>query len=52
MDDRKHLRYTEAVLFESMRLGTVAPTGLPHVAMKDEQLGKYEMLDDFIIGMF
>ena len=37
---RSDLAYTEAVLHESMRLATVAPTGVPHVTTCDTSVGK------------
>ena len=41
MSHRPNLGYTEAALHESMRLGSVAPTGVPHYTMCDSSIGKY-----------
>lgn len=40
MDDRPNLSYTEAVLHESMRLGTVAPSGVAHATSCDTEISK------------
>lgn len=40
MADRPDLGYTEAVLHESMRLATVAPTGIMHMTAGDTDVGK------------
>ena len=37
---RPELSYTEAVLHESMRLASVAPTGIPHFTSCDTTIGK------------
>lgn len=38
MDDRPNLAYTEAVLHESMRLASVAPSGLTHATSCDTEI--------------
>ncbi|XP_072168477.1 cytochrome P450 2J2-like [Diadema setosum] len=43
LDDRKDLIYTNAVLLECMRLGTVAPLGVAHTALEDATLGGYSI---------
>ena len=47
-EHRSDLAYTEAVLHESMRLATVAPTGLPHVTNCDTSVGKNYAIYSFI----
>jgi hypothetical protein len=41
MKHRKDLDFTEACLFESMRLGSVFGIGIPHMAICDSQIGMY-----------
>ncbi|KAH3693893.1 steroid 17-alpha-hydroxylase/17,20 lyase-like isoform X2 [Dreissena polymorpha] len=41
LSDRPDLAYTEAVLHESMRLSTVAPTGVFHKTLSDTSIGEY-----------
>ncbi|XP_067683550.1 cytochrome P450 1A5-like isoform X2 [Haliotis asinina] len=41
--DRPYLSYLQAVIYESMRLSTVVPFGLPHRAMKDAKIGHYDV---------
>ncbi|XP_061194480.1 steroid 17-alpha-hydroxylase/17,20 lyase-like [Saccostrea echinata] len=43
MKDRNNLDYTEACLFETMRLGSVAGLGVPHMTMCDSQVGGYDI---------
>ncbi|XP_053404194.1 steroid 17-alpha-hydroxylase/17,20 lyase-like isoform X2 [Mercenaria mercenaria] len=43
INDRPNLGYTEAVLHESMRLGTVAPLGLPHMTLCDTEVAGYRI---------
>ena len=43
MSHRPNLAYTEAVLHESMRLGTVAPTGVFHRTMCDTSVGRFRV---------
>ncbi|ESO99398.1 hypothetical protein LOTGIDRAFT_158485 [Lottia gigantea] len=43
MDDRQHLAYTDAVLHEVMRLGSVAPLGVGHKVSCDITLGGYDI---------
>ncbi|XP_072038504.1 cytochrome P450 18a1-like [Amphiura filiformis] len=38
LSDRSQMPYTQAVMWESMRLGTIQPIGLPHVAACDTSL--------------
>ena len=40
---RADLSYTEAVLYESMRLSTVPPFGVPHVTSCDTSLGEFSL---------
>ena len=40
MSHRAELSYTEAVLHESMRLASVAPTGVPHMTTCDTSIGE------------
>ncbi|ESO99120.1 hypothetical protein LOTGIDRAFT_201350 [Lottia gigantea] len=47
--DRNNLPYTDAVLHESMRLGPVAATGVPHSTSCDTTLGKYDIPKDTMI---
>ncbi|XP_036971560.1 cytochrome P450 2J1-like [Acanthopagrus latus] len=41
MDDRAKLPYTDAVIHECMRMGNIAPLGLPHITIRDMQLCGY-----------
>ncbi|XP_053400359.1 steroid 17-alpha-hydroxylase/17,20 lyase-like isoform X2 [Mercenaria mercenaria] len=41
--DRPNLGYTEAVLHESMRLSSVVPTGIAHVASRDTEVSGYRI---------
>ena len=41
--DRPKLHYTEAALYEVLRLGTVVPTALPHSTMCDTTVGGYDV---------
>ncbi|XP_052704584.1 steroid 17-alpha-hydroxylase/17,20 lyase-like [Crassostrea angulata] len=43
MKDRSKLDYTEACLFESMRLSNVVGIGLPHMTICDSQVGGYDV---------
>ncbi|XP_046343155.2 steroid 17-alpha-hydroxylase/17,20 lyase-like [Haliotis rufescens] len=43
LSERHKLPYTEAVLYESMRMATVAPLSLPHSTTCDTTLGDYEI---------
>lgn len=40
---RSELSYTEAVLHESMRLSSIAPTGIPHMTTCDTSVGSYDV---------
>ncbi|XP_053403116.1 cytochrome P450 2D15-like [Mercenaria mercenaria] len=48
INDRPNFGYTEAVLHESMRLGTVVPLGLPHKTMGDTEVDAWDDVDRFI----
>ena len=41
--DRAKLVYTEAALYEIMRLGIVAPLGVPHQTLCDTSVGGYDI---------
>lgn len=41
MSDRSQMPYTQAVMSESLRLGTIQPIGLPHVSAKDTTIMGY-----------
>ena len=43
------LRYTEAVLHESMRISSVQPTGLPHKTLCDTTVGGYDVPRDTMV---
>ncbi|WAR13129.1 CP17A-like protein [Mya arenaria] len=43
LSDRPDLAYTEAVLHESMRIATVAPTGVWHETLCDTSIGSYKI---------
>lgn len=43
LDDRVNLPYCEAVVREGLRLDTLVPSGIPHVAVKDTQLAGYQI---------
>ncbi|KAG6459438.1 hypothetical protein O3G_MSEX011399 [Manduca sexta] len=43
LNDRIKMPYTEAVLLESLRISSVAAMGIPHMALKDTQLGNYNI---------
>ncbi|KAK4328291.1 hypothetical protein Pmani_001275 [Petrolisthes manimaculis] len=43
LEDRSRLPYTEAVIQEAMRMSTLTPIGLHHIATKDLQLGGYHV---------
>ncbi|XP_048251938.1 putative inactive cytochrome P450 2G1 [Haliotis rufescens] len=43
VSDRSDLPYTDAVLHESMRLHTVAPSGIPHKTLCDTKVGGYDI---------
>ncbi|XP_071960585.1 steroid 17-alpha-hydroxylase/17,20 lyase-like [Antedon mediterranea] len=43
LGDRGKLPYTEAVIMETMRFGTVVPLSLPHCAIKDSTIGNYKV---------
>ncbi|KAH3693886.1 hypothetical protein DPMN_081325 [Dreissena polymorpha] len=46
LSDRPDLAYTEAVLHESMRLSTVATTGVFHKTLCDTSIGEYKLPKD------
>lgn len=35
------MKYTEAVIMETLRMSAVAPIGIPHRALDDAKLGNY-----------
>ncbi|KAL0822559.1 hypothetical protein ABMA28_004601 [Loxostege sticticalis] len=41
LSDRKRMLYTEAVIMETLRLASIAPVGIPHMALADAKLGDY-----------
>jgi cytochrome P450 len=41
IEDRPSLPYVEAIMTECMRYGPAVPTGLPHVAMQDDEYNGY-----------
>ncbi|XP_033763832.1 steroid 17-alpha-hydroxylase/17,20 lyase-like [Pecten maximus] len=43
LEDRPSMPYTEAVLHEVMRMGTVSPVGVPHAARNDTKLCGYDI---------
>ncbi|KXJ73478.1 hypothetical protein RP20_CCG015763 [Aedes albopictus] len=49
LDDRINLPYTEATLREGMRLDTLVPSGVAHLAMKDTTLRGYDIPKDTIL---
>ena len=44
MKHRSKLDYTEACLFETLRLGSVVGLGVPHMTICDSQVGKELLL--------
>ena len=40
-EDKEHLPYVQAVVKECMRWAPVAPLGLPHLAMEDDEYCGY-----------
>ena len=50
LSDRRQLPYTEAVIFETLRMFPVAPVGLPHTTSCDTTLRKsYYSIYDLLI---
>lgn len=43
LDDRADLPYCEAVIREGLRIDTLVPSGIPHVAVTDTQLQGYQI---------
>ncbi|XP_055587549.1 probable cytochrome P450 304a1 [Uranotaenia lowii] len=43
LDDRTELPYCEAVIREGLRIDTLVPSGIPHVATKDTDLNGYKI---------
>uniref|UniRef100_A0A2C9GVA5 Cytochrome P450 n=1 Tax=Anopheles dirus TaxID=7168 RepID=A0A2C9GVA5_9DIPT len=43
LDDRTQLPYCEAVLREALRIDTLVPSGIPHVATVDTQLAGFQI---------
>lgn len=44
MKDRGNLDYTEACIFESMRLSNFIGFGIPHMTVCDSQVGEKELI--------
>ncbi|XP_033749031.1 cytochrome P450 1A1-like [Pecten maximus] len=49
VDDRPYLPYTEATLYEVMRIASVVPLGMPHTAMVDSSVGGYTIPEGTMI---
>lgn len=49
LQDRENLAFCEATLYETMRLGTVAATGIPHSTMCDTTVGGYDIPKDTMV---
>ncbi|XP_062587481.1 steroid 17-alpha-hydroxylase/17,20 lyase-like [Saccostrea cucullata] len=47
--DKQVLSYTEACLYETLRLGTIAGLGLPHTTICDTQVGGYDIPKDTVV---
>ncbi|XP_052674496.1 steroid 17-alpha-hydroxylase/17,20 lyase-like [Crassostrea angulata] len=47
--DRQSLPYTEACLYETMRLGVIAGLGLPHLTICDTHAGGYDIPKDTVV---
>lgn len=43
LDDRADLPYCEAVIREGLRIDTLVPSGIPHVAVNDTELNGYQI---------
>ena len=43
VEDRPKLHYTEAIIYEVLRLGTIAPAALPHSTIRDTTVGGYDV---------
>uniref|UniRef100_A0A182PZA8 Uncharacterized protein n=1 Tax=Anopheles epiroticus TaxID=199890 RepID=A0A182PZA8_9DIPT len=43
LDDRTHLPYCEAVVREALRIDTLVPSGIPHVATVDTELAGFQI---------
>ncbi|KAL4707737.1 hypothetical protein ACJJTC_014918 [Scirpophaga incertulas] len=41
LSDRSRMVYTEAVLLETLRISSIAPVGIPHMALADTTIGNY-----------
>ncbi|XP_028170234.1 farnesoate epoxidase-like [Ostrinia furnacalis] len=41
LSDRKRMVYAEAVIMESLRMASIAPVGIPHMALAEAKLGDY-----------
>ncbi|GBP41037.1 Farnesoate epoxidase [Eumeta japonica] len=41
LSDRTGMAYTEAVVLETLRISSIAPVGIPHMASDDAELGNY-----------
>lgn len=49
LDDRKNLHYTEAAIREILRLETLVPSDVPHVAMVDTKIMGYTVPEGAIV---
>ncbi|XP_055903736.1 probable cytochrome P450 304a1 [Eupeodes corollae] len=49
LDDRKNLHFTEATIREGLRMETLVPSDIPHVAMEDAEFFGYEIKKGTII---
>ncbi|RVE41678.1 hypothetical protein evm_013666 [Chilo suppressalis] len=43
LSDKSRMVYTEAVILETLRISSIAPVGIPHMATADTQLGGYDI---------
>ena len=41
LEDKENMPYTNAVLLESLRVGSLAYLGVPHYALEDVKVGQY-----------
>ena len=49
LDDRPNLPLVQATIMETLRLGNVAPTALPHYTLKDTSLAGYRVPKDTVV---
>ncbi|XP_050734563.1 cytochrome P450 2L1-like [Eriocheir sinensis] len=50
LEDKPRLPYTEAVIHEVLRMSSLIPTGVPHVASRDTTLGGYTIPKGAVIN--